>query len=63
MDTHEETHEGTGMPRWVKVFLIVVAVLALALVVTRLAGIQHGPSLHEPSPSPGGHTPFMEHGP
>jgi hypothetical protein len=35
-----------GMPRWVKVFLIVMVLLALALLISALAGIQHGPGLH-----------------
>lgn len=51
----------TGMPRWVKVFLIIVVVLALALVITRLAGVQHGPGLH--TPPGGGHTPPVQHSP
>jgi hypothetical protein len=38
----------TGMPRWVKVFLIIAIVLAAALIVSRLAGVQHGPGLHNP---------------
>jgi hypothetical protein len=42
------------MPRWVKLFLIVAAVAALALLVAGLAGIQHGPDLHtRPSGSQG----------
>lgn len=49
------------MPRWVKVFLIVVVVLAAAFVVTRLAGVEHGPGRH--GPPGGGHTPPVEHGP
>jgi hypothetical protein len=36
------------MPRWVKVFLIVAILLALAFVVSFLAGVQHGPGLHNP---------------
>jgi hypothetical protein len=42
------------MPRWVKVFLIVVIVLVVALVVSFLAGVGHGPGLH---------TPPVKHGP
>jgi hypothetical protein len=38
------------MPRWVKVFLIVAAVAALALLVAAIAGIQHGPDLHTGPP-------------
>ena len=37
-----------GMPRWVKVFLIVAILLVLAFVVSFLAGVQHGPGLHNP---------------
>jgi hypothetical protein len=48
------------MPRWVKVFLIIGIVLVLALVVSALAGVQHGPGLHTPSD---GHTPPIEHAP
>jgi hypothetical protein len=39
----------TGMPRWVKVSLIVVAVLVLAFVILNLTGIDpgnHGPGRH-----------------
>jgi hypothetical protein len=38
----------TGMPRWVKVFLIVAILLVVAFVMTKLAGVQHGPGLHGP---------------
>jgi hypothetical protein len=44
----------TGLPRWVKVFLIIAIVLVLAFVVSFLAGVGHGPGLH---------TPPVEHGP
>jgi hypothetical protein len=38
-----------GMPRWVKLSLIVVAVLVLAVVIVMLiAGGNHGPSRHAP---------------
>ena len=37
-----------GMPRWVKVLLITALVFVLALVVSRLAGVRHGPGLHAP---------------
>jgi hypothetical protein len=36
----------TGMPRWVKVFLIIAIVVVLAFVVSRILGVQHGPGLH-----------------
>jgi hypothetical protein len=56
------------MPRWVKVSTVIVVVLALVFVVTRLAGVQHGPGLHTPDgserPTPTlGHTPPAEHQP
>jgi hypothetical protein len=40
-----------GMPRWVKVFIIIAIVLALAFLVTWLLGVQHGPGLHNPGGS------------
>lgn len=33
-------------PRWVKLLAIVVAVLAVLLVVSLLAGVDHGPGRH-----------------
>ncbi|MGH2654093.1 MAG: hypothetical protein ACRDHV_07060 [Actinomycetota bacterium] len=50
-----------GMPRWVKVFLVIGALLAAAFLITRLAGVQHGPGLH--TPAGGEHTPPVEHNP
>jgi hypothetical protein len=43
-----EPERTTGMPRWVKVFLIVAFLLVVAFVVTKLAGVEHGPGLHGP---------------
>jgi hypothetical protein len=40
--------------------LIIGITLVLALVITRLAGVQHGPSLHRP---PGGHPLPADDGP
>ena len=37
-----------GMPRWVKLFLIILAVAVVAAIVTFLAGVDHGPRLHGP---------------
>lgn len=37
-----------GLPRWVKVFIILAIGLAVAFVVTKLAGLEHGPGLHGP---------------
>lgn len=46
-----------GIPRWVKVTGIVVAVLALLIVVAKLTGLDagHGPSRH--GDGAGGHRP------
>ena len=52
-----------GMPRWVKVFLIIGVILVLAFLISMFAGFRHGPGLHTPSDDPGGHTPPVEHGP
>jgi hypothetical protein len=68
-DTEEEPGGGarrgltTGMPRWVKVFLIIMMLLVLVLVVSLLAGVRHGPGLHTPPGDGGGRTPPVEHGP
>jgi hypothetical protein len=50
----------TGMPRWVKVFLIIAIVLVLAFIVSQLLGIQHGPRRHVPPGSSGSHTAQVE---
>jgi hypothetical protein len=48
-----------GMPRWVKVFGIIVIVLVLLFVISLLAGVRHGPGMHTPSGDAGGQTlPF-----
>jgi hypothetical protein len=36
----------TGMPRWVKVFLVIAILLVLALLISSLVGVQHGPRQH-----------------
>lgn len=46
-----------GMPRWVKVSGIVILVLVAVLVVSKLAGIEHGPGRHPGSGANPGHTP------
>ena len=59
-DTSEETGReldhapATGMPRWVKVSLIVVGVLIAVFLLLKVAGVggQHGPGRHF-----GGQTP------
>ena len=61
-ETQEPTptpHHAPGMPRWVKVFIAVGIVLIALLVVTQLAGGDHGPGRHG-----GGDTPALtEHTP
>ncbi|HZA18838.1 MAG TPA: hypothetical protein VE645_18450 [Pseudonocardiaceae bacterium] len=51
----------SGMPRWVKVFLLVaVAIAVLAVVVMLLVGGEHGPGRHQPATTasqPGVETP------
>ncbi|HET9224866.1 MAG TPA: hypothetical protein VFO07_20300 [Roseiflexaceae bacterium] len=55
-DPRQETGGRPSTPRWVKLFGIVVIVLALLFVISLLAGVQHGPGLHTPSSSAGGRT-------
>jgi hypothetical protein len=66
-DTGDDTGVGRGpgskpgMPRWVKISLIIVIVLVLAFVILRLAGVggEHGPRRHSGgSNALGGHTPL-----
>lgn len=62
-----------GMPRWVKVSLIVVTALMALFVIANIAGIggEHGPGRHgggDETPSSmdgndGGHRPPVDHGP
>lgn len=40
-------------PRWVKIALFLVLALVVALVVSRLAGVEHGPGRHSAGPSSG----------
>ena len=44
----EPTDKGQPMPRWVKLTLIVVAVLVVTFIVLQIAGIgpRHGPGRH-----------------
>lgn len=62
-----------GMPRWVKVTGLVILVLVAILVVSKVAGVEHGPGRHSGSDRPGqtqpagsgGHTgppPGITHG-
>ena len=49
----------TGIPRWVKVVGLILAVLALVVVVVLLAGGgEHGPSRHR-SDGSGGQAPML----
>jgi hypothetical protein len=43
-----------------KVFIIIAIVLALAFIVTRLLGVQHGPGLHNPGGSAGSAAPMEQ---
>lgn len=61
-----------GMPRWVKVSLVVVAALVVLLLVAQAIGLggDHGPGRHEGSDTPtsvadknGGHRSPVDHGP
>ena len=55
------------MPRWVKVAVALVVVVALVLVISKVAGVEHGPGMRggsEPTAAPvaaptgaGGHVP------
>ncbi len=38
-----------GMPRWLKVFGIIAAILLLLLLVSMMAGMKHGPGMHSRS--------------
>ena len=51
------------MPRWVKVFIVVGIVLVLGFVISHLAGVRHGPSMHTPADEPAEHSPPTGHGP
>jgi hypothetical protein len=55
MQTTPDRAPAGGMPRWVKVSLIVVLVVALLFVVGKLTGLggEHGPGRH----ADGGETP------
>ena len=51
---------GPGMPRWVKISLVIAILVVLAFVVTWLLGVQHGPRLHEPPQGSGDHISSSE---
>jgi hypothetical protein len=72
-DTGGEPESATGMPRWVKVFVIAGLALVLLLAVGKLTGLggDHGPGRHRGGDDPpvtlmdedGGHRPPVDHGP
>jgi hypothetical protein len=53
-----------GIPRWVKVFGIIVIILVLLVVIIVFTGVggEHGPGRHTPSGDAGGRTPPTQHG-
>lgn len=64
--------EQDGAPRWVKALGLVVLVLVLVLVVSKLAGVDHGPGMHSSGDrpattatqtAPAGHVPPADHAP
>jgi uncharacterized cupredoxin-like copper-binding protein len=57
-DPSDDTGVGPGIPRWVKVFGIIVIVLVLlgGIIVLTGVGGEHGPSRHTPSGDAGGQT-------
>ena len=55
---YPNSREETGMPRWVKVLGIVVAVVVLLVVALMfVGGGEHGPGRHAPSGDAGGQVP------
>jgi len=64
----DDRRERTGVPRWLTVTGLVVALLALlALAMMLLGGLDHGPRRHggdDPGPAPAGvdHRPAGIHG-
>ena len=54
-----------GMPRWVKVFVLIVILLILLVVVLKLTGIggDHGPGRHAPGMLTGFALLAVGHGP
>jgi hypothetical protein len=44
----ETTGAAQGMPRWVKVFVVLGVLLLLSVIVALLAGGEHGPGRHGP---------------
>lgn len=67
-------HQSPGMPRWVKVALLVAAALVVLFLVAQLAGVggEHGPGRHGGGDTrppmvnegdDGRHAPPVKHGP
>jgi hypothetical protein len=50
-------------PRWVKVSGIVAAVVVVAIVISALAGGEHGPGRYMPGGDNGGRTPPVQQSP
>jgi len=63
-DTGDDRDRG-GIPRWVKVIGIVVAVLVLLVVIVELAGLDagHGPSRHQQGDGIDHRPPVVHTGP
>lgn len=72
--THSDS-DLSGAPRWVKVLVAAVVVVVLVLVISKLAGVDHGPGMHgggsdaapmtHTGPPAGleGHVPPVQHAP
>lgn len=45
-DGKDQASRRPPMPRWVKVFLVIVLLIATALIVSQVLGVQHGPGMH-----------------
>ena len=58
-DARNDAVGEAGMPRWVKVFGVVIVVLILLLGGLKLLGVggEHGPGRHAPSGGAGGQAP------
>jgi hypothetical protein len=56
--------EYPGIPRWVKVFgiIVIILVLLVGIILLTSVGGPHGPGRHSPSGGSGGPTPPIEQG-
>jgi len=70
-DVRRDGGSRAGMPRWVKVSLIIGLALVLLFVIGKITGIggEHGPGRHGGGDTPssvvddeGGHVPPVDHG-